>query len=128
MRKCNVRAFFSSFAFGTLWPGLKIYLRFSRPNRLGYPHPVSSELERVVSEWRSVLAISLNAGGGVRLIKSAKLYMCTQNTTHTEIICLIWFRTLERWPHKTSTTGTNKNCNSYVPLSQLENIVIRIET
>ena len=37
----------------------------------------------VVSEWRSVIAVSLNVGGGVRLIKPAKLYMCTQNTTNT---------------------------------------------
>ena len=32
----------------------------------------------VVSEWRSVIAVSLNVGGGVRLIKPAKLYMCMQ--------------------------------------------------
>ena len=57
--------------------------RFFRSNRPGYPHPVSSELEKVVSEWRSVIAVSLNVGGGVRLIKPAKLYMCTQNTTNT---------------------------------------------
>ena len=37
----------------------------------------------VVSEWRSVIAVSLNVGGGVRLIKAAKLCMCTQNTTNT---------------------------------------------
>ena len=37
----------------------------------------------VVTEWRSVIAVSLNVGGGVRLIKSAKLCMCTQNTTNT---------------------------------------------
>ena len=37
----------------------------------------------VVSEWRSVIAVSLNVGGGVRLIKPAKLCMCTQNTTNT---------------------------------------------
>ena len=28
-------------------------------------------------------AVSLNVGGGVRLIKPAKLYMCMQNTTNT---------------------------------------------
>ena len=50
--------------------------RFFRSNRPGYPHPV-------VSEWRSVIAVSLNVGGGVRLIKPAKLCMCTQNTTNT---------------------------------------------
>ena len=32
----------------------------------------------VVSEWRSVIAVPLDVGGGVRLIKSAKLYICTQ--------------------------------------------------
>ena len=32
----------------------------------------------MVSEWRSVIAVSPNIGGGVRLIKPAKLYMCTQ--------------------------------------------------
>ena len=32
----------------------------------------------MVAEWRSVIAVSLNVGGGVRLIKPAKLYMCTQ--------------------------------------------------
>ena len=32
----------------------------------------------VVSEWRSVIAVSLNVGGGVRLIKPPKLYICTQ--------------------------------------------------
>ena len=37
----------------------------------------------VVSEWRPVIAVSLNVGAGVRLIKPAKLYMCTQNTTNT---------------------------------------------
>ena len=37
----------------------------------------------VVSEWRLVIAVSLNVGGGVRLIKPAKLCMCTQNTTNT---------------------------------------------
>ena len=49
--------------------------RFFRSNRPEYPHLVCSELEIVVSEWRSVIAVSLNVGGGV---KAAKLYMCTQ--------------------------------------------------
>ena len=71
---------------------------FFRSNRPGYPHPVSSELEIVVSEWRSVIAVSLNVGGGVRLIKPAKLYMCTQNTTkrtHGAGCVRQWFRTAE---------------------------------
>ena len=36
----------------------------------------------VVTEWRSVTAVSLNVGGGVCLIKPANLYMCTQ--THNK--------------------------------------------
>ena len=52
--------------------------RFFRSNRPGYPHPVCSELEIVVSEWRSVIAASLYVGGGVRLIKPLTLYMCMQ--------------------------------------------------
>ena len=46
----------------------------------GYPHPVSSELEKVVSEWRSMIAVSLNVGGGV--IKPAKLTFA-RKTQHT---------------------------------------------
>ena len=55
--------------------------------------------KKVVLEWRSVIAVSLNVSGGVRLIKPAKPYMCTQNTRHTEVMCLIKFRTLGRWLH-----------------------------
>ena len=75
--------------------------QFFRSNRPGYPHPVSSELELVVSEWRSVIAVSLNVGGGVRLIKPAKLYMCTQTLqtqrgrTHGAGCVRQWFRTAE---------------------------------
>ena len=29
-------------------------------------------------KWRSVIAVSLNVGSGIRLIKPAKEYMCTQ--------------------------------------------------
>ena len=49
--------------------------RFFRSSRPGYPHPVCSQLEIVVSEWRSVIAVSLNVGGGFRLIKPAKLHV-----------------------------------------------------
>ena len=55
----------------------------------------------MVSEWRSVIAVSLNVGGGVRLIKPAKLCMCRQNTNNTKRTdarrrCLReWFRTTE---------------------------------
>ena len=37
----------------------------------------------MVSEWRSVIAVSLNVGGGIRLIKPAKLCMCKQHITNT---------------------------------------------
>ena len=79
----------------------EIFFRFNRP---GCPHPVSSELEiSRVSEWRSVIVVSLNVSGGVRLIKPAKLYMCTQNTTNTKRTnaptalgnVRQWFRTAE---------------------------------
>ena len=52
--------------------------RFFRSNRSGYPHQVCSELEKVVLRWRLVIAVSMNVGGSVRLIKPTKLYMCTQ--------------------------------------------------
>ena len=57
--------------------------RFFRSNRPGYPHPVSSELENSGIRGRLMIAVSLNVGGGVRLIKPAKLCMCTQNTSNT---------------------------------------------
>ena len=55
----------------------------------------------MVSEWRSVIAVSLNVGGGVRLIKPAKLCMCTQilqtqrGRTHSAGCVRQWFRTAE---------------------------------
>ena len=72
--------------------------RFFRSNRPGYLHPVSWKI--VVSEWRSVIAVSLNVGGGIRLIKPAKLCMYTQNTTnttrtHSSGCVRPWFRTAE---------------------------------
>ena len=55
----------------------------------------------IMSEWRSVIAMSLKVGNGVRLIKPAKLYMCTKNTTNTtrtdtrRRVCAAMFRTAE---------------------------------
>ena len=57
----------------------------------------------MVSEWRSVIAVSLNVGGGVRLIKPAKLRMCTQNTTST-----------------TRTDARRRVCAAMVPYSTAE--------
>ena len=85
--------------------------RFFRSNRPGYPHPVCSELELVATEWRSVIAVSVNVGGGVRLIKPAKLYMCTQ--TH----------------YKHDEDGRTAPCvrgHGSVPLSRSGNVVTRI--
>ena len=44
-----------------------------------------------------MIAVSLNVGGGVRFIKSVKLYRCTQNTgqTHGAWCARPWFRTAE---------------------------------
>ena len=40
-----------------------------------------------------------------QLIKLAKLYMCMQNRTHTEVRCLIWFLAQGQWPYLTNMTG-----------------------
>ena len=61
----------------------------------------------VVSEWRSVNAVSLNVGGGVRLIKPANLYMCTQNTintTRTDARCRVCTAMV---PYRWATRGTS---------------------
>ena len=54
------------------------------------PHPVSSELAKVISGWQSVNAESLNISKGIHLVKSLKLNKCIKNMTHTEAMCLIW--------------------------------------
>ena len=65
----------------------------------------------VVSEWRSLIAVSLNFGGGVRLIKPAKLYMCTQ--TH--------------YKHDENGRTAPGVCgNGSVPLIHSGNVVTRI--
>ena len=76
--------------------------RFFRSNRLGYLHPVCSELDIMVSEWRLVIAVSLNVVGGVRLIKTGKTVHVHANTlqarrgrTHGAGCSRPWFRTAE---------------------------------
>ena len=55
----------------------------------------------MVSEWRSVIAVSLKVGGGVFLIKPANLCMCTQKLqtqrgrTHGARCVRQWFHTAE---------------------------------
>ena len=86
--------------------------RFFRSNRPGYPQPVSSlSWKIVVSEWRSVIAVSLNVGGGVRLINPAKLYTCTQKHYKTQ-------------RGRTHGAGCERQCS--VPLSHSGNVVARI--
>ena len=65
----------------------------------------------VVSEWRSVIAVSLNDGGGVRLIKPAKLYTCTQ----------------KHYKHNEDGRTAPGVCgNGSVPLSHSGNVVTKI--
>ena len=65
----------------------------------------------VVSEWRSVIAVSLKVGGGVRLIKPAKLYICTQkHFEHNEDGC----------------TAPGVRGHGSIPLSHTGNVVTRI--
>ena len=63
----------------------------------------------VVSEWWSVIAVSLNVGGGVRLIKPAKLYICTQ--TH--------YRCVRPWFHTAEPLGERRYENWITHISQL---------
>ena len=51
---------------------------FSDPTEQNIRTPCTLRWKIVVSEWQLVIAVSLNVGGGVRLIEPAKLYMCTQ--------------------------------------------------
>ena len=76
-----------------------------------YLHPVCSELEKVVSGWQSVIAVSLNVDDGVRLIKLAKLYMCMQ--TH--------------YKHdEEGRTAPGVHGHGSVQLNHSENVVTRI--
>ena len=63
----------------------------------------------LVSEWRSVIAVSLNVGGGVRFIKPAKLDMCTQ--TH--------------YKHD-GRTAPGVRGHGFVPLSHSGHVLTRI--
>ena len=82
--------------------------RFFRSNRPGYPHPVSSELKISGIRVGSVIAVSLKVGGGIRLIKPAKLH--TKHYKHNEDGC----------------TAPGVCGNGSVPLSHSGNIVTRI--
>ena len=58
-----------------------------------------------------MIAVSLNIGGGVRLIKPAKLYMCRQNATNK---------------NEDGRTAPGVCGNDYVQLSHSGNVVSRI--
>ena len=65
----------------------------------------------VVSEWQSVIAVSPNVSGGVRLIKPAKLYVCMQtHYKHEEDGC----------------TALGVPGHGSVPLSHSGNVITRI--
>ena len=83
--------------------------RFFRSNRSGYP--CAQNWKIVVSELRSVIAMSLDVGGGARLIKPSKLYMCTQ--TH--------------YKHdEDGRTAPDVRGHGSIPLSHSWNVVTRI--
>ena len=65
---------------------LALQTGFFRSNRPGYSHPVGSKLEKiVVSEWRLVIAVSLDVDGGVRLIKTVKtVHVHAKHYKHNE--------------------------------------------
>ena len=83
--------------------------RFFRSNRPGYPHPVSSELEN--SGIRVAVGDCSVTERGVRLIKPAKLCMCTQK--HYK-------------HHEDGRTAPGVCGNGSVPLSHSGNVVTRI--
>ena len=71
-------------------------LPFFQSKRPGYLSTLS--WKKVIPEWQSITAVSLNVGRGICLVKPAKLYNHTQNTIQAEGIYLIQFRTQGLWP------------------------------
>ena len=72
--------------------------RFFRSSRPGYPQPVSSELEKVVSEWRSAIAVSLNVGAlsnRQNCTYARKTLQTQRGRTHGAGCVRQWFRTAE---------------------------------
>ena len=89
--------------------------RFFRSNRSGYRTQCVLSWKRVVSEWRLVIAVSLNVGGGVRLIKPAcpcarKTQQTQRGRKHGAGCARPWFRTAEplgerRYENRITTTN-----------------------
>ena len=82
----------------------------------------------MVSEWRSVIAVSSNVGGGVRLIKPAKLHTCARKTlqtqrgrTHGAGCVRQWFRTAEPLGNVVTRIGTQTGVPSVHFSSDLAN-------
>ena len=85
--------------------------RFSDPTDQDIGTQCALSWKIVVSEWWLVIAVSLNVGGGVRLIKPAKLYMYTQ--TH--------------YKHdEDGRTAPGVRGHGSVPLNHSGNVVARI--
>ena len=85
--------------------------RFSDPIDKGIRTQCALSWKIVVSEWRSVIAVSLSVGGVVRLVEPAKLYMCTQ--THYK-------------HNEDGRTAPVVRAHGSVPLSHSGNVVMRI--
>ena len=62
-----------------------------------------------------MIAVSLNVSGGVRLIKPAKLYMCTQNTTNTTRTDARLRVCAAMVPYRWATRGTSLRELDYTP-------------
>ena len=72
-----------------------------------------------VSEWRLGIAVSLNVGGGVRPIKPAKLYMCTQITTNTTMTDARRRVCAAMVPYRWDTRGTSLRELEYTQFLQI---------
>ena len=58
--------------------------QFFLSNWPGYPHPVRSEREEMVSEWRPVIAVSLHVGGGSALSNGKTLHVNAKHYRHNK--------------------------------------------
>ena len=88
---------------------------FSAPVNQDISNQCALSWKKVVSDWRSVIAVSLKFGGGIRLIKPANLYMCTQkHYKHNKNGC-----TAQAWFCITEPLGErlHKNWNTYTQVS-----------
>ena len=103
--------------------------QFLKSNTPGNSHPECSELDKVISGWESVVAVSLNVGRGALLVKLAKLYMSMQDTTHYEVMYPLRFRIKGLWAcNKCTTEETTPNIYILGVFTEDPNSVVNIET